>query len=186
MTETTTTKRATKAEKKFLHADGTLHAHASPDAVALVIKFANGQDLTIDPSSFNATVAKCFLLHGMSQKLGDSYAGAETAEAAYDKAANLAEAMSGENGQWLQKGEAAGPRVSILAEAVMRAKPEKYPTVESAVAMLQPKTKEERAAIAAIPAVEAASAAIRAERAVKAAQKAAEAAGQSTAEEVDF
>ena len=185
MNDTTNSTRNAKATKKFLAGDGSTSAHASPAAVALVISFANGQDLTIEPRMFNETVRQCFALHGMSQKFGDSYAGVGTADAAYDACATLVEAMSGDDGSWLQNGESAGPRVSMLAEAVARAKPEKY-TVESAAAMLKEKDKAARASIAAIPTIKTAFAAIRAEKAIAAAHVAAAKAGVAGEVSEDF
>lgn len=179
--------RNEKASKKFLNADGTHVAHANPNAVALVISFANGKELVVEPKSFNQSISTCLLLHGISQKLGDSYASTSDADEAYDKAANLFEALSGEDGEWLQRGEAAGPRVTVLAEAVARAKPEKYPTVESAVEMLAAKSKDEKKAIAANKVIAAAMAEISAERAMERAEKAkAEAGGNGGADIADI
>lgn len=176
MTENTET-RAVKATKTFLAADGTSAKHASPDAVAVVFAFADGNQLVVEPAAFNPTISRCLLLHGISQKIGDSYASAKDAAEAFETASALYEALAGEDGVWLQRGESAGPRASLLAEAMVRVVPDKYPTLEAAVERLSTLTKEERAARAKIPAVAAAIETIKAERATARAAKLAADAG---------
>lgn len=175
--------KVSKASKAYLLPDGTTVQHARADAVALVISFVNGETLTVDTANLRDDMLRCAALHGLSQKLGDSYAGAETVEDAFESASALWEAMCGEDGSWLQRGESAGPRVTVLAEAVCRAKPEKYADIAAATAMLAEKDKAGKAAIAAIPQVAAAMAAIKAERAAKAAEKAAKAAAGADGDE---
>lgn len=79
----------------------------------------NGEAVTVHLGQFSPDMQQRFALHGISQKLGDSYSGAdgspEVARSMFND--TLAAVL---NGEWTVRGEA-GPRVSMLAEALSRA-----------------------------------------------------------------
>ncbi len=121
------------ADKIYIDAEGNEKRTAHPEAVALLFKFSDGDTVTVDPSKLGQDVLKCATFHGLSQALGDSYSGAEgnvdTAKTLLN--ARLETFMSG---KWANVGEGGGGRVTILAEALHRAKPDKYATVQDAIA----------------------------------------------------
>lgn len=133
------------ARKWYINANGERAKSASPDAVALVWEFANAESRTVKLSDFNQTVLQCAAWHGLSQKLGDKYAG-KTAEEAVELFDEQLEAMAGDAGRWLKERESAGPRVGVIAEALHRVRPEKYATLAAAQAEVSGWSDEVRAA----------------------------------------
>jgi hypothetical protein len=148
---------------------------ANVEAGTVGFEFAttpNPTQLLADISKLPAAIVKRLALHGLSQKIGDSYAGASDAkEAAQFANETLADLLKG---NWATRQASTGPKVSLLAEAVARV--QKIP-VEKALATLQAiangdgseagkKAGEEKVkAIRSVPNVRAAMAAIQAERA---------------------
>lgn len=120
------------AEKVYLDSEGNESKHAHAEAVALVIKFANGESVTVDPSELGNNVLKAASLHGLSQTIGDSYSGADDVATAMTLATSRLETLK--QGNWTSVSEGGGSRVTILAEALHRAKADKYPTLQDAVA----------------------------------------------------
>jgi len=94
--------------KRYIHADGTESSHASPEAVALEFRFANGGPVRRYGEggvTFSADMEKCFSWMGKSEKLGNAYAGKQGQDA-IDAHDALAEAIGG--GEWVKKGEGVG------------------------------------------------------------------------------
>ena len=121
-----------KCDKQYLLGDGTLSRSVTPEAVGMRFAFANGQNVDADPSQFPEGIIKSLILHGLSQKVGDSYSGEPDVEKAIEAAEGILENL--QEGRWSDRREGSGiVRTSILAEAVQRAKPEKYPTIADAV-----------------------------------------------------
>ena len=174
-----------RAEKVYINQAGEETRHASPEAVALIFKFADGDEHRVELSDFPEETLRAAAWHGISQKLGDSYAGAKDKdESAEDLYLDQLDALK--RGDWVKQRESAGPRTSMVAEALHTVKPDKYPTVEAAQEAVSAWSKDERAAKLKVPALAAALADIKAKRAAEAAAKAAETAAGSDASEADL
>lgn len=110
------------------------------DTSELSITFGNGQELAFALSDLSPEIQKQLALHGLSQKLGDSYAGVK---------GNFAEAINNVNsvfaslksGDWSTAGEEARPRLAELAEAIASIK--KVP-IEKAMAAVEKATDDQR------------------------------------------
>ncbi len=108
------------AKKIYVDLDGNETRHASPVAVLLRFDFTDGQSLSVDRADVGADCMVAAGWHGLAQKIGDTYASADDADDAFQKAAALYERLC-EN-TWIMARESAGPRISILAEAVVSVK----------------------------------------------------------------
>ena len=109
-------------EKIYLDGDGNEHRSASTEAAALQFRFANGQEVTVDLSKFPKEIVQAAAWHGVAQKIGDSYAGSETVDEAVERAQTMLENLEG--GTWVATRTAAGPRPSLLVDAIVAAKTE--------------------------------------------------------------
>ena len=161
-----------KASKFYLDKDGKESRHASADAIALMIRFANGHEISVAPSELKSDIVVCAALHGVSQKIGDSYAGSKTVDEAIEKAEALVENLL--EGTWINRAEGA-VRTTVLAEALHRAKGDKYPSIELAAVAIKEWDAEKRKAVLdakkGVPQLIAAYAEIQAERAANRATK---------------
>lgn len=86
----------------------------------VTIEFADGNTLATDVSELSDEIKHQLMLHGLSQKLGDSYAGAELGEA-HELAASVYENLK--SGQFKAQREGSGgtQRSSMLVEALSAA-----------------------------------------------------------------
>jgi hypothetical protein len=91
-----------------------------PEAEKLEFRFANGETVAVDPNEFDDSVRTAAMFHGLSQKLGDAYAGTKDAEDAHDKFMAMLEQI--QSGNWLAERESAGPRISLIVQAIVAAK----------------------------------------------------------------
>lgn len=152
--------------KLYLTESGDEVKRLDPNAAiaTLAFQFADGESRQVNLGEFPADIRDCFAWHGLSQKLGDSYASKQGNDAveAFD---DVLDALR--NGTWLQKGESAGPRTTDLALALHRLKPEKYPELVDAAARVAEMSAEEKKAAQNLAVVEHAILEIRAERAAK-------------------
>ncbi len=168
-----------KAKKSYFLNDGTEVRSATPEAVRLTFSFANGDRLDVDPTKLNEQVRYCAMFHGLAQKIGDSYAGSKTPDEASEEATSLWERL--EAGEWIAEREAAGPRISLILAAVVKARADAgKPFTEAEQAERSQRLKDDKAyreSAMANMAVKAAYAAIQAERAAERAAKAAEEVG---------
>ena len=96
------TKKATKAI-----ADG-----------ALTLTFANDAIVAIALGDLPDSIKSQLAMHGLSQKVGDSYAGAETIDKAVACAAKVVEDLKA--GNWTMRVAGSGPRITLLIEAIAR------------------------------------------------------------------
>lgn len=176
-----------KATKKYYLSDGTEQRSASADVVRLTFNFANGDKLDVDPSKLNDDVRKCAMFHGLAQKIGDSYAGSKTPDEASEEASSLWERL--EAGEWIAERESAGPRISLILAAIVKARADAgKPFTDAEVAERTEKLKTDKAyreSAMANKMVDAAYKAIQAERATERARKAAEEAAGGTTEATD-
>lgn len=135
------------------------------EAGTVSFDFENGKSAVFDLSKVSADIVRRLALHGASQKIGDSYAGAGDSA---DPAA-YAEQAAGETiaqlvaGDW-RASSGGGPRVSDLAVAMSRlnGKP-----VEEVVESLSKATDEQKKELRKHPKIAATLAAIKAENAAK-------------------
>lgn len=85
----------------------------------VIFTFTNGVDLVADLTMLTQDIINRLALHGLSQKLGDSYASANekgwSVDECYDQAANVFNNLK--DGNWAVSG---GSGTNILAEAVAR------------------------------------------------------------------
>ncbi len=143
-----------------------------PDEMGEVVqfKFANGTTLEIDCSELNESMRQHLMLHGASQKIGDSFAGVK---GNFQEGIANAQAVIDQlrNGEWTGDREGGGPRLAELAEAIARIK---SVDVEKARGAVERATKEERDGWRSNAKVKATVAAIRAEKAAAALEKAGE------------
>lgn len=147
-------------------------------------EFADGSTFNAALTELNEDIINRLALHGLSQKLGDSYAGAggedDPVEYAKEALAGVYESLK--EGNWTQRtGGTAGPRVTLLAEALHRATGRDLEECSSMVNDLRVAAgdgdEDAKAKLDAIknhPQVKAAQSEIRAERAAAKAAKDAE------------
>lgn len=107
------------ADKVYVNADGEESRSSSPDAVALLFKFTNGSEIRVERDKLPENITAALVLHGAAQKIGDSYAGAESITDAVDKATAMHERLVA--GDWTS-GKTAGPRIQHLVDAIVAAK----------------------------------------------------------------
>lgn len=153
----------------------------SVEASTVGFDFENGKSSLFDLSKVSPEILQRLALHGASQKIGDSYAGAgDSADpAAYaEQAANetIAQLYAGD---W-RVTVSGGPRISDLAAALSRLSGK---VVEAVVESLKAATDEQKKELRKRPKVAAMLAAIKAENAAARAKKLAEAASGDTAED---
>lgn len=159
-------------QEKRSYFDGATH---------LELRFVSGETVKVNPDEFSDTVKVAALFHGLSQKLGDTYAGAD-ADEAYDKTMALFERLQG--GEWIAERESAGPRISTVVEAIVAAKAKAGVTVtiDEVAAKYKALDKDAQKDVLNDPRIKAEYEAIKArraqERADKAAAKAAEGEGE--------
>ena len=115
-------------------------------------------------------VIKCLILHGASQKIGDSFAGVKEVSDCIERVETVIENLK--EGKWIDRAEGA-VRTTVLAEALTRLLPDKYATAEAAAAAVKEWDDEKRKGASEVPQVKAEMEKIKAERAAERAQKAA-------------
>lgn len=141
------------------------------DTKIVVLEFGNGKTLEFDTQKCSTEIQTQLMLHGASQKIGDSFAGAkgnfsEGIQSAQDVIDQLYA------GAW--KGDREGdarPRLAELAEAIARIK---SVPIEAATAAVEKGTDEQRKAWRSNAKVKSVIATIRAEKAAKALEEAGE------------
>ena len=165
--------RAKTADKVYVDGEGNESRHAGPDIQALEFRFPNGHAVKVTLDKVGKNCQKAAMWHGLAQKIGDSYSG-KSGDDAIEAAEGMFENMT--NDTWVAAKEG-GPRVSILAEAIVRAKQEaKQPVkLEDVIEKLKGDEALRKGAME-VPAIAAHHAAIQAERAAERAKTAREAA----------
>lgn len=90
------------------------------DQSGVVFTFANGHVLTAVANDLPETVRTRLMLHGLSQKIGDSYASVKgIVDDAIENAESVYELLK--NGEWSDRAEGVGPRPSMVADAIAEA-----------------------------------------------------------------
>lgn len=155
-------KRGSKAVKTVDPKEGTV-----------TFKFADSRELVVHPGEFSDEVRTRLMLHGASQKIGDSYADDESVGEAYLSAKEVIDTLS--RGVWSERtpGE---PRIGLLVEGLLRVRAKSHPdtTMEQCQTVVEAMDAEKKKALRANPQIKAAMAEIQAERARAEAEKSAE------------
>lgn len=142
------------------------------DTGVVYFAFGNGKTLEFDSNRCNEEIRKTLLLHGASQKIGDSFAGAKgNFNLGIQSAQDVIDQLYG--GSWkAARGEGESrPRLAELAEAIARIKSVQ---LERATAAVEAASDEQRKAWRSNAKVKSVIASIRAERAAKALEEAEE------------
>lgn len=132
--------------------------------VQITFSDPSGTVVELDTNQCNEDIRTLLMLHGASQKIGDSYAGVKGnhAEGINNAKSVIQQLLAGE---WKATGEERGPRLAELAEAIARIK---SAPLDKAMAAVEAATDEQRAAWRSNAQVKAAIAQNRAEKAQKA------------------
>ena len=143
----------------------------------ITFEFSDGRTLSIAVSELTPEMATRAAMHGLSQKGGDSYAGAESVDEAYDACESTLAALRGPNGTWSTRtvGEG-GARGTMLVEALYRATKHEGKTMDDCEQLVADMSDEQKKGIRNIPAIKAQLDAIAAERAMERAEKSAKSA----------
>lgn len=144
----------------------------------LTILFAHGEELTVNAAELPNNIKEACLMHGIKQKVCDSYAGCETPEEALERASGVVQALSA--GDWSTRvaGEG-GTRVTQLARALAMVTGR---TLEEAVEVVSEMNDEVKKTLGANPEIKQAIAEIQAQKAREAAEAAKNTTGPSIAD----
>ena len=144
--------------------------HVDVDARAVTILFEDDRTVVINLDDLSDDMVRRAALHGLSQKLGDSYAGAKTATEDGADPVSWSFEQADDMATRIKAGEWAAPRAagtgtasapSILAEAVAMATGK---DVADVIKVLADATKEQKTALRKNPAVAKAIAEVKAKR----------------------
>lgn len=158
-------------------ADRKVTKNVDDEKGTISFEFASGETEVVDVSKLDGEIQKQLMLHGASQKLGDSYSG-EDADKCHTIFMGVLKNL--QDGNWsARSGGGGSPRISQLAEALSRAVPDT--TVEDAVAKLAAMDEDTKKQVRSHPAVQAALADIKLEKAQAEAAKRKEELGDTPA-----
>lgn len=140
------------------------------DSNGIDFNFTHGEVLECTIENLSPEIQRHLMIHGLSQKVGDSYAGVDTPEECFEVASDMYRRLT--EGDWKQvRAASSTPRTSQLLEAIVRVTGR---STEEVQIMLDSKSDDEKKAIRKNAQVGAAIAQIQAERAAEKAAKAAE------------
>lgn len=133
---------------------------------AVTFEFATGEVVEVSPKDFSGDIQKQLMLHGLSQKLGDSYSG-EDADKCHSIFTGVLANLT--DGNWSARAGGGGsPRISQLAEALAR---ETGETVEKCVETLAAMDDDKKKAVRQHPAIQVQLSQIKLEKAAADAEK---------------
>lgn len=185
---TTKPARGSLCTKSYIQKDGEeLTKHATPETIGVQFKWADGESTNVMFDDIGKGCRIAGLAHGISQKLGDSYAGCKTPEDAREGDGNfltVLELLQADN--WVTQRKGAGPRPTMLLDAVVAAlvaNGEEVDAERRARITEKLVNADDRKATLNNPAVNAQYERIKAERAVK---RAKEAQSEATASKADL
>ena len=171
-------KRGAKCVKSYLQPEGDPTRHATPETVGLRFSFADNVDVDVTRENIGDGCLTAAMWHGLAQKLGDSYAGSKDPTDAREGEGNFMAVLELlQADEWVRERQAAGPRPSMILDAVcaaLVAKGEEVSDERRAAAQEKLKDADFRKATLENPAVKAEYARIRAENAARQATKALE------------
>lgn len=116
----------------FVDAEGKVSRNPSETTVAVRSDFKDHDSVSQSVDDFPANIVRSLAWHGLKQLIGDSRADEvkKGAEAIHDGLLARLERLLG--GDWVKEGERAGPRPTLLAEAVIRVLRERGDDVDEA------------------------------------------------------
>ena len=138
----------------------------------ITITFTEGDPLIASLNDLSDEIVHRLAMHGLSQKLGDSYASGEVQEAR-ERAVRVWEDLK--SGNWTTRVAGGGTRTSLLIEALIRATGKSQ---EEVIARVEEMDDDEKKGLRKHPQVKKAMAEIKVERAAAEAAAAAKAAGE--------
>jgi len=127
------------------------------DSGLMIWEFANGNQVEVESTEFNGAIQQHAMLHGLKQKLSDTYAGCKTASEAQKALEGALNALK--QGSWNAGRSSTG---GIWIEALARASGE---SVEACIEAWSDMTEEKQKALKADARIKLAKAEIEAERA---------------------
>lgn len=136
----------------------------------ITIAFSTGETLVTDLGQIPQDIQHRLAMHGLSQKLGDSYAGADDEER-FGKADGVAKDLL--DGNWSTRVAAGSPRTTQLAEALAAATQK---TIEEAITKLEEMEDDAKKQLRKHPLIVQELSKIKAKKATEDAEKAAKAA----------
>lgn len=136
------------------------------DLTGVVISFADGETVEVKTTDLSDEIFTRLALHGLSQKLGDSYSGEGDITVARTKVEGVVTRLKA--GDWKATREGGGGRITALAQALARVTGR---TVAEATAVIDGMTKEAKASLRKHSGIKVALADIAAEKAKEAAEK---------------
>lgn len=137
------------------------------DLSGVTIKFEDGQDLVANLADLPEDMLTHLALHGLSQKLGDSYSGEQDISTARALASNVLERLK--EGNWAAVREGGGGKISDLAHALSAVTGQ---PIEACTEKLAGMEKADKSGLRKHPKIKAELARIAAERAAEAEKKA--------------
>ncbi len=147
--------------RKAVDADKAVVLFTFNDANAETGKAATVVSIGLE--GLDPAIVRRLALHGLSQKVGDSYSGAESVNDAIEDAREVIETLVG--GKWSER-TAGEPRTSALAAALERvmAQSGQPQSLEQCTEVVKNLSDEQRKGLRNMPAIKAAMSAIKAEK----------------------
>jgi hypothetical protein len=139
------------------------------------IEFTDGTKVEVNVNELSEDVRALAAFHGISQKLGDSYAGADSVDEARESAEAVRDNLLA--GNWTAGREGGGGGVSILVQALFEATQHEGRTLEDCQELVADMSDEQRKGLRQLPQIKANMDRIAAERAQKRYEKSRAAAG---------
>ena len=105
--------------KSYIVPNGDNTRHASPDATAIQFDWSDGESQIFSFDDLLPDIRECAMRHGISQKLGDVAGKGDLTIA--DKRTlvqGVWDAISGDQGIWVKRGEAGEPKGDLLAALI--------------------------------------------------------------------
>lgn len=174
--------REKKANIVYLQG-GTEQKRVGSDVDGIRFDFANGKALTISLADLPREIIAIAATRGIAEKVRDTFAGSESVGDAMEEAESIVERLLA--GEWLAEREAAGPRPSMVVDAIIAAFADAGKTVARDAVMAKytgKGTEEARKTALKNPQVKAHFERLRAEAAAKRAEEAQKAASGTAAE----
>jgi hypothetical protein len=178
--------RAKIASREYLTSDGVAGRSVPDECTGLRFVFENDEQLEVVLTDLPAAIQAQLAYHGVSQKIGDAFAGAKgDVNLAQENAESLLEQLMA--GVWSEKASGVGARPSMVADAIIAVNiaQGRTPTTEQELDIRERvKIKEQKDGALGDPEIKAEYEKIKAERAAERAAKARNTANESETTDV--